>query len=50
MKLLIQAASLQTAKAFKGLLKDPTCTSDKLAPKKMHHVVFIVAIVIYSLF
>lgn len=50
MKLLIKAASLQTAKALKSLFKDPTCMLDKLAPKKMHHVLFIVVIVIYSLF
>lgn len=26
------------------------CTLDKLAPEKMHHVVFIAIIVVYSLF
>lgn len=50
MKLLIQAVSLQTAKAFKSLFEDPACKLGKLTPEKMHHMVFIFAIVIYSLF
>lgn len=50
MKLLIKAANLQNVNALKCFLRHLTHTLDKLAPVKMHHVVFIINIVDYFFF
>ena len=50
MKLLIKAVNLPSVNSLMCLLRHLTFTLGKLAPEKMHHIVFIISIIVYSLF